>query len=392
MIVQGQDAAAALASASAWLRTTAWPLWLEYGVDRTRRGFHEALDTRDLRCPVDYDYRRLRVAARQVFVFSEAHRVGLPGAAEAVEIGVDFLLRCARGEDGGYAQRFDLYGEVTDSTRDLYDHAFVLLAFASAAGVLPRSAMRHHALELISYLDRHFAHPCGGYIESLPPVLPRRQNPHMHLIEACLAAAESFGDDIFLIRAGELGELLLDRLLHAGTGALPEAFDDSLSPVCEGDRHLAEPGHHCEWVWLLDWLGRLPTPVTERRADIKEASARLMRFVDIYGINPRTGTLFDEVWSDGTPKAAGSRLWPQTEWLKATVLRQDADEAGILAAHRALAGHLRGVQVPGLWVERLNARGEPLDQPAPASSLYHLTAGILVAHQHLTRVTARDPF
>jgi len=79
-----------------WLRDAAWPLWLEHGVDRTRRFFHEELGLRNLRC--EAGFRRLRVAVRQVFVFSEAHRAGLPSAAEAVDIGVDFLLRHARGE------------------------------------------------------------------------------------------------------------------------------------------------------------------------------------------------------------------------------------------------------------------------------------------------------
>ncbi|MCA4920288.1 MAG: AGE family epimerase/isomerase [Roseomonas sp.] len=389
MIDDDRGVTKALADVFSWLWDSAWPLWLEHGVDRTRRGFHEELDLRNLRCGADF--RRLRVAARQVFVFSAAHRAGLPGAAEAVDIGVDFLLRHARGEDGGYAQRFDLNGAVIDPTRDLYDHAFVLLAFASAADVLAKEPMQRHALELIGYVDRHFAHPAGGYSESRPSALPRRQNPHMHLLEACLAAAQSFGDDIFLRRAGELGELFLDRLLDPVTGTLPEAFDDSLSPLRDGGRHAVEPGHHSEWVWLLDWLGRLPTPAARRRTELDDASARLLRFVDRHGVNPRTGTLFDEVWSDGTPKAARSRLWPQTEWLKAAVLRQNAEEAGILAALRALARHLRA-PVPGLWHERLDERGEPLDQPAPASSLYHLTAGILIAHRHVKRGAARDAF
>ena len=389
MIDEGRGAAKALADAVNWLSHVAWPLWLEHGVDRTRRGFHEEIDLRHLRC--ESGFRRLRVVARQIVVFSEAHRAGLPGAAEAVEIGVDFLLRHARGEDGAYAQRFDLDGAVLDATRDLYDHAFVLLAFASAAGVLAKEPMRRCALDLMGYLDQRLAHPAGGYSESRPPRLPRRQNPHMHLLEACLAAAQSFGDDIFLRRAGELGELFLDRLLDPVTGTLPEAFDDSLSPLHDGGRHAVEPGHHSEWVWLLDWLGRLPTPAARRRTELEEASARLLRFVDRHGVNPRMGTLFDEVWSDGTPKAARSRLWPQTEWLKAAVLRRDAEEAGILAALRALARHLRA-PVPGLWHERLDERGEPLDQPAPASSLYHLTAGILIAHRHVNRGATRDAF
>lgn len=389
MIDVGSDATGSLAKWVGWLRHAAWPLWLEHGVDRTRRSFHEALDLQTLECPTDF--HRLRVAARQIFVFSEAHRAGLRGAAEAVEIGVDFLLHCALGEDGGYARRFNRAGGVIDPTRDLYDHAFVLLAFASAANVLPRDAMRRRALDLMGYLDRHFAHPAGGYAEALPPALPRRQNPHMHLLEACLAAAAAFGEDIFARRAEELGALLLDRLLEPTTRTLPETFADALSPLREAGRHAVEPGHHCEWVWLLNWLGSQAAPSPRRDAELREAAADLMRFVDRHGVNPRTGTLFDEVWSDGMPKATGSRLWPQTEWLKAAALRADAVEAGILAAMRALAHHLRA-PVPGLWLERLNEHGEDVVQPAPASSLYHLTAGLLVAQRQLTHGPSEDPF
>ena len=97
MIDESKSAAKELVQLFSWLREAAWPLWLERGVDWARRGFHEELDLSNLRCEVDF--RRLRVAARQVFVFAEAHKAGLAGAAEAVEIGVDFLLRHARGEE-----------------------------------------------------------------------------------------------------------------------------------------------------------------------------------------------------------------------------------------------------------------------------------------------------
>ena len=375
-----QDLHAARAAAAPlldWLREAAWPVWLAQGVDWTRRAFHETLDPATFASASSF--RRLRVAARQVFVFAEAHRMGVPRAAEAVELGIEFLLRAGRGEDGGFAGRFDLEGRVIDPVRDLYDHAFVLLAFASAAGVLPREAMRRHALELLGYLDARFAHPLGGYVESLPPALPRRQNPHMHLLEACLAAAEATGEEVFLRRADTLAGLMLDRMLDAATGSQPEYFDEALLPLREAGRHMVEPGHHCEWVWLLDWHRAVGTADQARS---EAGAARLLAFVDRFGANPGTGTLRDEVWSDGQVKSGGSRLWPQTEWIKAQVLRPDATAKGILAATAALERYL--LPAPrGLWLDRLSAAGEATAEPAPASSLYHLTAGILCLHRAL---------
>src|SRR5262249_52136341 len=128
-----------------WLTDLAWPLWLEHGVDWQRRAFHEHLDS-SLQCRAPI--RRLRVAARQTYVFSKAARYGVPGAKEAVALGLDFLRGPARLPEGGFAWRFDLHNRPIDSTRDLYDHAFVLLAFAAAAEVVGADDVRADAFVL----------------------------------------------------------------------------------------------------------------------------------------------------------------------------------------------------------------------------------------------------
>ena len=360
------DLKAGLAELRAWLVQAALPLWLAHGIDHQRGGYFEALDLQTHRCAAPF--RRLRVVARQIVVFSQAHALGVPGADQAARLGLHFLDTHAAHEDGGYAWRFDLSHRVIDPTRDLYDHAFVLLALASAAKLAGVEEMRARALALIAWLDARFTHPAGGYLESLPPALPRRQNPHMHLLEALLAAGKAFGNEIFLERAQSLVTLLTARLFDAQTGALPEYFDDTLWPVRDGGAFLVEPGHHCEWVWLLNQATALHILV---QPDIPD---RLMAFVDRYAINSETGGLFDELGSDGTVRAAASRLWPQTERLRAEFLRADATDARKLQAVRALAAHLRP---DGLWHERRLADGSFADTPAPASSLYHLTGAIL---------------
>ena len=376
---------AAADSAASWLRDAAWPLWLEHGVDWARGGFCESLDLQTLQSTAQF--RRLLVVARQVFVFSHAHAAGLPRAGDAVELGITFLRDKARAADGGYAQRFALDGAVISDHRDLYDHAFVLLALSSASRLLPAAPLRQEALALLQYLDGQFPHALGGYLESLPPALPRRQNPHMHLLEACLAAFEAFGDAVFLRRAGNIVRLFLDRFLDQTHGTLPELFDEALVPLRENGFYLAEPGHHCEWVWLFDWYQQLSSERgTADAATIADAKRGLMSFVDRFGINPRLGTLYDEVSVSGEVHGHGSRLWPQTERLKAEVLRPGADPAKIQAAFTTLDRYL--IPAPrGLWHERLDQTGHAPVEPAPASSLYHLTAGIMVSQQHLAKGT-----
>lgn len=356
-----------------WLTQSAWPLWLERGIDRARGGFNESLTLDDARSQATF--RRLRVVARQVYVFSQAERRGLAGADEAVALGVQFLRAKAADGSGGYASRFDLDGKVIETPYDLYDHAFVMLALASAARLLPVEPLRRDALALMGFLDRAFAHPAGGYLESLPPALPRRQNPHMHLLEGCLAAAEAFGDAVFLDRADRLVGLFLERLFDHATGSLPEYFDDDLVAHAEAGRTLVEPGHHCEWIWLLDWHARVARGAGRTvPAAAAAAAAAMQGFVDRHGENPATGTLYDGVWSDGTLQAGGSRLWPQTERIKAERLRSGPSRLDPAAT--ALQGYLTPA---GLWHERRLADGSYSSEPAPASSLYHLTAGILFA-------------
>jgi mannose-6-phosphate isomerase len=351
----------------AWLTQAAWPRWLADGIDRQNNSFREALALDGSGCIADF--RRLRVVSRQIYVFSKAYEQGMTGADEAVAIGLNFLDKHAAHTEGGYAWRFDLQHRSIDDTRDLYDHAFVLLAFASAAAVVPNTDLRIKAEALTRWILGAFSHPAGGFLESLPPALPRRQNPHMHLLEALLAAHEAFGGTLFLDAAHDLIRLFRDRIFDRQTGTLPEFFDDDWNVRRQRGLFLVEPGHHCEWVWLLHWYQRLTRPAS----DLQEISARLMDFVDRFGINAH-GHLVDVLGSDGSVIEAGARLWPQTEWLRAEHLRPDPDGARQQRAGQSVSSLLRA---DGLWHERRGADGALWQGPAPASSLYHLTGAIL---------------
>ena len=357
-----------------WLEDCAWPLWLAHGVDWKRRGFHEHLDLTSLQCRADF--RRLRVAARQTYVFSKAAGRGVPDAREAVMLGLDFLQGPARLANGGFAWRFDLDNRPIDRTRDLYDHAFVLLAFAAAAPVVGMESMRPEAVGLVDYICRNFAHAAGGFEESIPPAMPRRQNPHMHLLEALLAAHDAFGDEIFIARAEQLMVIFLSHFFQAKEGALPEYFDAALAPQCEAGRFPVEPGHHYEWVWLLDWYAQ-SAAATGRpdRPELRHASDALLEFADKFAVDPIAGLVVNGVWSDGELRDGGFRLWPQTERLKAEARRRNGASDHLALALAALGKHFEGVR-PGLWIERLDADGYGGGDPAPATSLYHLTAAL----------------
>jgi mannose/cellobiose epimerase-like protein (N-acyl-D-glucosamine 2-epimerase family) len=367
-----------IAQLETWLVESAWPLWRDHGVDHRCGGFHEALDPTTL--SYSAPFRRLRVLTRQIYVFSCAAQHGLPGAEALVAFGLD-ILRRARQPDGGYAWRFALNGSAIDQRRDLYDHAFVLFALASAASVAADPRIRTEALRLMAWLDTTMRHPAGGYREASPDVdEPRRQNAHMHLLEATLAAWDAFGDELFLDRADELVGLFLTRFYDSRTGALPEFFSETLSALPHAQGNRIEPGHHAEWIGLLDWqrrsslaAGRSVPPGSE------DAAIALWIFAERFGVHSGHGAFIDGLGADGGVQAAGARLWPQTERLKAAVLNL-TDPQGLDRAVAALAPYLDH-PVQGLWHERRTPEGPFAVEPVPASSLYHLTSGILFARR-----------
>lgn len=351
-----------------WLTTRAWPLWLEYGVDRKAGAFNESLTLKEYRSTASF--RRLRVLTRQIYVFSKAAEHGLAGAADTVEMGLTFLLGRARHPDGGYAWRFDLDGNVIDDRRDLYDHAFALLALASSNKLLPSHNCHEEARSLSEFISTRLRHQQAGFVESLPASLPRRQNPHMHLLEAYLTAAESFGDALFLDRASELIDLFAEHLLDKKTGTLPEYFSDALLVETTENRHVWEPGHHCEWIWLLSWYERLTGPSHR----LENAQDLLWHSVKNHGAIDDDPTLIDEVWSNGDVKKGTARLWPQTERLKSSLAIRHKSPGERARAEAVLKSWLRP---DGTWHERRDAEGHLTMEPIPASSLYHLTCGIL---------------
>jgi mannose-6-phosphate isomerase len=76
-----------------------------------------------------------------------------------------------------------------------------------------------------------------------------------------------------------------------------------------------------------------------------------------------------------------ARLWPQTEWLKAALAMSatrpsDPNLAGQVSKAGAALRLYLDTPVPGLWWDRLEPSGRFVDEPAPASSLYHIACAI----------------
>lgn len=348
-----------------WLFERALPLWAEHGVDRADGGYYEELDL--AAAPTAKSFKRLRTMCRQTYVFSHAAVLGWSRGAELSRAGYDYLCGAARLSDGGWARTLSRNGGVIDDTADLYDLSFVIFAMAWRFRASGDDGARRHALEALSFIQSRLDAPDGGFLHTWPVSGPRVQNPHMHLLEACLAAFEAINDQRFLDVAREL--VVLFRTKFFDGVSLGEHFDESWRRLASDN---LEPGHHFEWVWILAEFSRLSGE------DVLPQARALVHFAERHGVNPRTGAVYDRLTAQGDVSRASSRIWPNTERIRAALAmfelagadpRKPVSQAQRLIQDRYFVGCL-----PGLWIDQVDGDGRPLTHIVPASCLYHIFA------------------
>jgi mannose-6-phosphate isomerase len=232
---------------------------------------------------------------------------GWPGGCVSAQRGYDFIVREGKRSDGAWVRSVGADGGIVDATADLYDLAFVLFAIAYYARATGDAESLSEARRTLAWINAHMSHPAGGFYNTWPiEPGPRLQNPHMHLLEAVLALYETTGDGAYLDQATSLVTLFQTRFFDANTGTLGEYFTDELTIPAGPEGHHVEPGHHYEWVWLLDQYARASgaTPLVE--------SARLYAFAEAHGVHPESRMPYDCVDRSGRVLRATTRLWPQT--------------------------------------------------------------------------------
>ncbi|MDO9417817.1 AGE family epimerase/isomerase [Pararhizobium sp.] len=353
---------------------TVLPVWASTAFDETAGQFMEGLQLDG--APDPSGIVRTRTAARQIYVFAQAAVLGVApqGALDKAETAFANLRKVAwvDGPAPGYARALHYpTAKITDPERDLYDHACVLLALAWLSKAAGKARYQSYIDEIIAAMDLTLAAPAGGWAEDGAGRLPRRQNPHMHYLEACLALWETGHGEAYAARAGQLLVLFQTRFFDEETGALREFFGPGWETEEAYGSHRLEPGHMAEWVWLL----RRYTILSGN--DQSTAGARLLEAAVRIGRSGETSFLVDEVLISGEPSKASRRLWPQAELLKALVVEGHAQDRADYRtdAERMIAALFETylAETPaGTWRDCFDGDGQPIATSIPASSLYHL--------------------
>lgn len=349
-----------------WLRCAALPLWATMGQDENG-GFVEALG---LDGRVQHIARRARVQARQIWSYVEAGRLGWEGPwRRVVENGCRYFEEHNLNANGSCRTLLNSDGSPLDETVLLYDQAFSLLAFSGARHVVADGdRLEEMAVRLRESLNAR-RHDNGGYREAGKH--PYQSNPHMHLLEACLAWSEAGEDPGWLEIADGVVDLALSSFIDREGGFLREFFDADWRPLDGEDGRLVEPGHQFEWAWLLARYGLM-----RERPDVLRAGERLYEY-GLRGIDERAGIALDALSDDGRPRGGRARLWPQTEWLKAALKLAEVGNPTFasqrLKEAEAALGAINCYLLPfGLWRDKRLPDGSFIEEPAPASSFYHI--------------------
>jgi mannose/cellobiose epimerase-like protein (N-acyl-D-glucosamine 2-epimerase family) len=365
----------------AWLFNHALPLWRTAGADYENGGFQELLDWegRPVAAP-----RRARVQARQVYVYAVAGAMGWTGPwRAAMDHGLDFLFTRYFRPDGLVRPLVSPTGKPIDGEIRLYDQAFALFALAAAAKVRPEDAgLRDRAHIMLGAIKGHFDFGGLGFRE-LDPARPFQSNPHMHLLEASLAWAEIDPDPLWSNLADAMASLALGHFIDGEMGGLREFFDDQWRPAEGSDGRVVEPGHQFEWAWLL-----LRWAALRGRADARAAGRRLFEIGAGPGLDRTRNVAINALDDSFAPLDTVARLWPQTERIKAAILVREAaapadqDRLARDIVH-GVAGLRQYLSPMGTWRDRLGADGVFIDEPAPASSFYHIICAIAELRRHV---------
>src|SRR5665213_1996613 len=165
-----------------WLLESAYPVWSTRGIDNVRGGFEETLT---LTGEPTNDPRRARVQPRQIYAFARAPSLGWPGDARgAAAQGLSYFLTRFRRADGLFRTLVSADGVPLDDRALLYDQAFALLAFATAAPFLGSAfELAAEAQQLRLALYKHLKRPGRGFESGVPHGGALLSNPHMHLLE-----------------------------------------------------------------------------------------------------------------------------------------------------------------------------------------------------------------
>lgn len=371
----------------------------------------------------------LWITCRMTHIFSLAHLLGIPGAAELAAHGVAALAGPFRDHtNGGWYSQIGEAPEgtgiaATDPAKAAYAHSFVVLAAASAvaAGVTGGETLLRAALEDQDehWWEEEFRRVRESWDETFTNSEAYRGiNANMHTVEAYLAAADITEDPKWRARAVDILRFVAEQAAPFA-GRVPEHYDENwnllpdynaANPADPFRPFGVTPGHGFEWARLMlharqsiERAGGAPEPwMLPSAISLYERAA-----ADGWAADGAPGFVYTTDFS-GEPVVRERMHWVLAEAIGAgRVLQQvleTEDPPAAVPVREKLSGQLDewGAyankymrQGPGQWHHELNPNNEPSAITwAGKPDVYHVGQMLLLEHLPPSRSFAaalRDP-
>lgn len=278
----------------------------------------------------------LWINCRMTHCFSLLTLEGFPQFAHLADHGVRALTEHFRdAEFGGFFAKIGHDGQPTDTSKQSYAHAFVVLA-ASSAVAAGREGARELLDDALAVLEQRFFEPehrlhsdvynrefteCEDY---------RGINANMHSVEALLSAGAVLDRPDLLDRAVGILERAINEFARGNNWALPEHFSPTWEVLLDYNKdepaHPFRPygatiGHWFEWARLaLHARAGLEERGDTAPAWMHEgALALLTKAAATFGADGAPGFAYTLDW-DGTPVVAERMHWVVNEALGAAAV------------------------------------------------------------------------
>jgi sulfoquinovose isomerase len=335
--------------------------------------------------------RQLHDTSRMVHCFAAAHLLGLPGADRNIDHGMAFLWNRHRDAvNDGYFWGVD-DTTATNSTKQAYGHAFVLLAAASAKVVGHPGADRllNDVSEVLAtrYWETEAGATSEEYTADWQPLGDYRgQNSNMHLTEALMAAFEATDDRNYLSMAKSIAGLIIDKHARAQGWRVAEHFDSNwqVDLAYAGNPMFrpkgTTPGHALEWSRLLVLLWELGG----RAHDWMPKAAKNLFFTTVEtGWDRDVGGFYYTLDWDDCPDRSDRFWWPCAEGVAAAaVLATVDDDPRIEEWYRRIWGFVTNHFIDheaGSWFPELDTALKPGNSVFTGKpDLYHAFQACLI--------------
>ncbi len=345
------------------------------------------------------------IVARMTYVFALGTRHGYGDFTRLVQHGGHFLREALQDDRAGAV------GGPTfpwPTSKGAYEHAFVMLAAASAVSLEPDAErLLTNIADIIS--TRFWSPEEGAVRESFSPTWEttdsyRGANANMHMVEAFLATALITDERQWLERALAITKKIIHGHARRHSWMLPEHYDSGWQP--DLDYNAVKPadqfrpygvtiGHLFEWARLCAQLS-----VAADTADASRLLADALALYDLafragWAVDGHDGFVYTIDW-EAKPVVRSRLHWVLAEAIgaasvlfKATASERFLDDQVMLAGY-AGASFLDAAS--GSWHHELSPSGTPAStiwrgQP----DAYHILQAALLVREPLRSTLVRRP-